>query len=116
MTIGQRLTGFRKENGFRNRRFFADCMQVPESLIRSYERDEEKPSPEFLQAVCEKFHVSMNSLLGIQENYYLLTRPEYRLIEKYREADPTAQSLVRSLLDYALSRPDIMKAETTNPK
>lgn len=69
--IGERLSEVRRDYG-ENQSELAEYLCVSLSTIRSWEQDKSAPSHEALVAICKRYHVSADYLLGLTD-----TDPSY---------------------------------------
>ena len=66
MTVGQRLTSLRKQQGY-NRTQFAEKIGIPQTTLRNYETDAREPGHKYLIQMAHEFNVSVDYLLGITD-------------------------------------------------
>lgn len=109
MTFGERLTNLRKENGYRTRKEFADCLGIPETTLRNYEKNVREPGHTFLKKISEMFGISSDYLLGLQDDKertdsYQLKKSEYQIIEKYNSLDDYGKETIRIALERESAR------------
>ena len=64
--IGERLSEVRRDYG-ENQSELAEYLCVSLSTIRSWEQDKSAPSHEALVAICKRYHVSADYLLGLTD-------------------------------------------------
>lgn len=64
--IGERLSEVRRDYG-ENQSELAEYLCVSLSTIRSWEQDKSAPSHEALVAICKRYHVSADYLLGLSD-------------------------------------------------
>ena len=64
--IGERLSEVRRDY-VENQSELAEYLCVSLSTIRSWEQDKSAPSHEALVAICKRYHVSADYLLGLSD-------------------------------------------------
>jgi len=74
LTLGERLTLLRIENGYTNQETFGELFSLSKSAINNYENDIAKPDYNTLTRIAQTFHVSHDYLFGatdskVQEHY-----------------------------------------------
>ncbi|MGN0617848.1 MAG: helix-turn-helix domain-containing protein [Ruminiclostridium sp.] len=84
--FGKKLKELREKNGLTQQQL-ADRIWVTKSTISNYELGERNPSPEILIKLSNVFHISVDSLLGIEKESPVLsieglTDEDIELLEK----------------------------------
>lgn len=96
-----------RENTGMNKKEFASFIGMKYTTYNNYEMGEREPNSDFLVLISRKFDVSIDYILGIQDekeikHSYELKSFEYAHIEKYRfitEHSPDGAKVVNSVLD-----------------
>lgn len=66
MTVGERIKGLRKEQGY-TRVELAEKLAMPQTTLRNYENDDREPGHDFLIKIAKEFNVTTDYLLGLTE-------------------------------------------------
>lgn len=66
MTIPERLVEIREKNGYTRKRL-AEELGIPYPTIRNYENGSREPGHSYIMLIAEKFDVSTDYILGIQD-------------------------------------------------
>ncbi len=108
--IKEKLKEIRERTGM-NKKEFAEYIGIKYTTYNNYETGAREPSSDFLILISSKFDVSIDYILGLQEDReilrsYELKSLEYTHIEKYRSLTPAAQSHVDSVLDWEVEHRD----------
>ena len=106
--IGEKLKEIREQTGL-NKKDFASHIGIKYTTYNNYETGDREPSSDFLIMISQKFDVSIDYILGLQEekeikHSYELKSVEYNHIEKYRSLDPYGQETVSYILDREYER------------
>ncbi len=111
--IKEKLKEIRERTGM-NKKEFAEYIGIKYTTYNNYETGAREPSSDFLILISSKFDVSIDYILGLQEDReilrsYELKSLEYTHIEKYRSLTPAAQSHVDSVLDWEVEHRDQLR-------
>lgn len=83
MTIGERIKKLRVEKNF-TQTFLAEQLGITKAMISAYETNVRKPSTNIMLKLTDIFNVSLDFLLGKEEDKYLdissLTDSQIRII------------------------------------
>ena len=106
--IGEKLKEIREKTGM-NKKEFAQYLGLKYTTYNNYETEAREPASDFLILISTKFDVSIDYLLGIQNDKsvlhtYKLKATEYEHIKKYRSLDSFGQETVSMTLDRELCR------------
>lgn len=106
--IGKQLKSIREKTGM-NKKEFADYVGLKYTTYNNYETGSREPASDFLILISKKFDVSIDYLLGLQEesevlHSYKLKAIEYSHIKKYRILDAHGQDIVDTVLDKEYER------------
>ena len=109
MTVGERLVQLREEKGFKVRKEFAKEIDIPETTLRNYEKNDREPGHTFLKQISEYFNVSVDYILGLTDEKDVLHQirlrdSEQKMIQKYRALDDHGQELVDVVLEKEYAR------------
>ena len=64
-TLGQRIREVRTEAGMTQAQFGA-ALSVSQDTISLWEKDKSAPTVEYLIAICKRFRISADDLLGLE--------------------------------------------------
>ena len=111
--IGDKLKEIR-ENIHMNKKEFATYIGTKYTTYNGYETGTREPDSDFLIMISQKFDISIDYILGLQDEKeirrsYELKSHEYEHIKKYRALDPIGQSHVNSVLDWETTRLSSLK-------
>lgn len=117
MDFGERLINLRKERGFKTRREFAAALDLPETTVRNYERNEREPGHVFLKAASRVLNTSVDYLLGITDDpertsSYQLRSSERALVDQYRSLDDVGKDHVATVLGWESDRVNLAENAT----
>lgn len=106
--IKEKLKEIRERTGM-NKKEFASFIGIKYTTYNNYETGEREPGSDFLILISQKFDVSIDYILGLQDekeikHSYELRAYEYDHIKKYRALDPHGKSHVDSVLDWETTR------------
>lgn len=106
--IGEKLKEIREKMGM-NKKEFAQHLGLKYTTYNNYETEAREPASDFLILISTKFDVSIDYLLGLQNDKsvmhtYQLKATEYEHIEKYRALDSFGRETVSMVLDRELCR------------
>lgn len=106
--IGEKLKEIREQTGL-NKKDFANYIGMKYTTYNNYETGDREPSSDFLIMISQKFDVSIDYILGLQnekeiKHSYELKSSEYDHIKKYRSLDPHGQETVSYILDQEAKR------------
>lgn len=106
--IGDKLKEIREHIG-KNKKEFADYIGIKYTTYNGYETGSREPASDFLILISKKFDVSIDYLLGLQEesevlHSYELKNYEYDYIKKYRILDSHGRDIVDTILDKEVQR------------
>lgn len=118
MIICDRLKEIREKHGM-NKKEFADYLGLKYTTYNNYETGTREPASDFLILISKKFDVSIDYLLGVQDNKeilhsYQLKASEYDHMKKYRRLPDRDRELVDQHMDRALEvadQADLLQAE-----
>ncbi|MBD5449704.1 MAG: helix-turn-helix transcriptional regulator [Lachnospiraceae bacterium] len=101
--ISDKLKEIRESVGM-NKKEFATYIGVKYTTYNGYETGTREPDSDFLIMISKRFDVSIDYILGLQnekeiKHSYELKAIEYEHIEKYRSLDPRGQETVSYILD-----------------
>ena len=110
MIICDRLKEIREKHGM-NKKEFADYLGLKYTTYNNYETGTREPASDFLILISKKFDVSIDYLLGVQDNKeilhsYQLKASEYDHMKKYRRLPDRDRELVDQHMDRALEVAD----------
>ncbi len=93
--IGDKLKEIR-ENIHMNKKEFATYIGTKYTTYNGYETGTREPDSDFLIMISQKFDISIDYILGLQDEKeirrsYELKSHEYEHIKKYRALDPIGQ-------------------------
>lgn len=80
MTFGERLTALREERGIK-RPAFAEMLGIPYTTLRNYEKDKREPGSDTLIIMSRALNVSVDYLIGIEDNSEDITPLQAELID-----------------------------------
>lgn len=111
--IGDKLKEIR-ENIHMNKKEFATYIGTKYTTYNGYETGTREPDSDFLIMISQKFDISIDYILGLQDEKeirrsYELKSHEYEHIKKYRALDPIGQSHVNLVLDWETTRLSSLK-------
>ena len=67
ISIGKRIQTFRKQKGM-SQQDLSDCLGITRQAISKWELDQTLPDLETLVKMAELFEISLNELIGVEEN------------------------------------------------
>jgi len=101
---GKVIAALRKEKGL-SQRELADIFKIAKSSVSMYELEKREPDIDIIIGMADFFDVSIDYLLGIQEEKGRLGRSiivsdekERDLLEKYRELDSDGKAELRGFI------------------
>lgn len=84
-TFGSRLRSLRSQRGL-TQKDFSKLLQLSESAIGMYERDQREPSLELVRRMADFFEVSIDYILG-RDHYVSEGRSRYSAAEHWTEEE-----------------------------
>lgn len=108
-----------RENTHMNKKEFAAFIGIKYTTYNNYEMGEREPNSDFLILISKKFDVSIDYILGLQDekdikHSYELKSSEYERIKKYRfitEYSPDGANVIDTVLDREYSIADRLKEQ-----
>ncbi len=106
--IGDKLKEIREETGM-NKKEFASFIGIKYTTYNNYETGEREPNSDVLILISQKFDVSIDFILGLQDekefkHSYELKASEYNHIKKYRGLDKEGRIHVNTVMDWETER------------
>lgn len=106
--IPKKLKEIRESTGM-NKKEFAEYIGMKYTTYNNYETGAREPSSDFLILISSKFDVSVDYILGTQEekeilHSYELKSSEYEHIKKYRDLDEHGKEMVDFVLKIEADR------------
>lgn len=100
--IGEKLKEIRESKGM-NKKEFAQYLGLKYTTYNNYEIGSREPSSDFLILISEKFDISIDYLLGLNDqkeilHSYQLSAEEYDYIVQLRQLDDHDRQVVRNLM------------------
>ena len=107
-----------RENAGMNKKEFANYIGSKYTTYNGYETGAREPDSDFLILISKKFDVSIDYILGLQDekeilHSYQLQAHEYEHIKKYRDLDETGRKHVDTVILWESER--IQAAASTGP-
>ncbi|WP_367567284.1 XRE family transcriptional regulator [Lacrimispora sp.] len=102
-----------RENNNMNKKEFASYIGIKYTTYNGYETGAREPDSDFLILISKKFDVSIDYILGLQDekeilHSYELKSSEYEHIKKYRSLDPYGQETINLVLDREAKRAETL--------
>ena len=85
----------------------AAYLGVTPKAVSFYELGQREPSNEMLVALAQKFSVTTDYLLGLQEPQnkgFILNADEKNVLNKYRQLDSEDQEEIKAMIDFKISK------------
>ena len=119
MKISERLVKIRERNGYTRKRL-ADELRRPYATITKYETGEREPGHSYIIEIAQKFGVTTDYILGIDNNLTPKTTPPVsgeamQLAKDYDTLDQWGRRAVRSAADNELARVKSQTERTVVP-
>lgn len=98
-----------RENAGMNKKEFANYINVKYTTYNGYETGAREPDSDFLILISKKFDISIDYILGLQNekdilHSYQLKSCEYEHIQKYRTLDKIGKNHVDTVLSWEIER------------
>lgn len=108
MLIGEKLKEIRERSGM-NKKEFAESIGFKYTTYNGYETGAREPDSDFLILISKKFNVSIDWILGLQnekdiKKSYELKPSEFSYIEKYRKLDDSGRETINVMIEHEIKR------------
>ena len=105
--LGEKIKNLRIDKGITQPEL-AKILNVSNAVISFWENNQNEPKATYLKALAEYFQVSVDYLLGLENDYGIkptapncdaYTAEERQLVTKYRELNPACKKLINTTID-----------------
>lgn len=105
--LGEKIKNLRIDKGITQPEL-AKILNVSNAVISFWENNQNEPKATYLKALAEYFQISVDYLLGLENDYGVkvavsmgdaCTVEERQLVTKYRELNPACKKLINTTID-----------------